>query len=192
MLQLARSERRSVLFLSVDSANRAQVKSNFSMVVSGNFFILKFFSLNTLPFCPFSPFIPGFPIIPCLPCLPGGPIMPCAPFLPLSPGLPRLPLEPLLPFSPGGPDTQTFFEGWHQDSGFSWLILILISRRTSSIDSELLLAEFMLRRILVLATIFLESKWSCNRNTKKVGGITVSDSIALYSLKILDFLAKTI
>ena len=34
MLQLAKSERRSVLFLSVDSANRAQVKSNFSMVVS--------------------------------------------------------------------------------------------------------------------------------------------------------------
>ena len=163
------------------------------MFLIGNYFIiLKFFSLNTLPFCPFSPFIPGLPIIPCLPCLPEGPIMPCEPFLPLSPGFPRLPLEPLLPFSPGGPGTQAFFEGWHQDCGFSWLILILISRRTSSIDSELLLAEFMLRRILVLASIFLESNRSCNRSTKKVGGITVSDSIALCYLKILDFLARAI
>ena len=102
---------------------------------------------------PFCPFIPGTPITPCLPCLPGGPIMPCAPFLPLSPDLPRLPLEPLRPFSPGGPGTQAFFEG----CGFSWLILILISWRTSSIDSELLLAEFMLRRILVLGSDFMDS-----------------------------------
>ena len=79
--------------------------------------------------------------------------MPCAPFLPLSPDLPRLPLEPLRPFSPGGPGTQAFFEG----CGFSWLILILISWRTSSIDSELLLAEFMLRRILVLGSDFMDS-----------------------------------
>ena len=93
--------------------------------------------------------------------------MPCVPCLPLLPGFPRLPLEPLLPFSPGGPGTQAFFEGWLQDTGFSWLIRMLISRRTSSIDSELLLAEFMLRRILVLARSFLESNRSYNRNKKK-------------------------
>ena len=125
----------------------------------------------SLPFCPFSPLIPGFPAIPCLPCLPGEPIMPCTPFLPLSPGFPRLPLEPLLPFSPGGPGTQTFSEGWHQDSSLSWLMRLLISRRTSSIDSELLLAA-MLRRILKLASISLESLKKRKRKEKEDAGIT--------------------
>ena len=84
-------------------------------------------------------------------------MMPCAPFLPLSSCGPRLPREPLLPFLPGGPGTQTFSEGWHKDPGLSLLMYLVISRRTSSIDSELLLDDIKLRRTFVFAGFLLRS-----------------------------------
>lgn len=102
--------------------------------------------------------------MPCLPCLPEGPMMPCDPFFPFSPCGPRLPLGPLLPFFPGGPGTQTFPEGWHKDPGSRLLMRLVISRRSSSMVSELLLDKVRLRRNFVFSSFLLKS--SCEKQNK--------------------------
>ena len=91
-------------------------------------------------------------------------MMPCDPFFPLSPCGPRLPLGPLLPFLPGGPGTQTFPEGWHKDPGSRLLMRLVISRRTSSMVSELLLDKVRLRRNFVFSGFLFKS--SCEKQNK--------------------------